>query len=171
MRVNLVGIYAFYSKTSGFRYIGQSVNLERRKKDHLRELTKNSHSAKHFQNIFNKYGQENIEYCVLEYCDPSNLTLNEQKWMDVFKPTGLFNVAPAANTQRGIVYGPDIREKMSASKRGKVTSEETKKKMSLSASGKIRTLQHTINIGLARKGQPGHLHSAESRKKISLANS
>lgn len=164
-----IGIYAFTSKVSGFCYIGQSINLARRKRDHLRELGKDSHKSRHLQFTFNKYGPDQIEYSVLEYCDKDELTANEQKWMDIFRPTGLFNVAPAANTQRGMIYGPEVRERMSASKRGKVASIETRQKISMAAIGRIFSPAHCENIKISKSGKVGRPQSPETKARIALA--
>lgn len=41
------GIYQIYNPINNKRYIGSSINVERRLKEHLRNLEKNRHSNNH----------------------------------------------------------------------------------------------------------------------------
>ena len=46
----MIGIYKIENKVNGKIYIGQSVNIENRWKQHMRELNKSSHK-KHLEKI------------------------------------------------------------------------------------------------------------------------
>ncbi len=49
-------------------YIGQTIDYEKRRKEHIYELNKNIHSNAHLQNAWNKYGQENFTFEIIDYC-------------------------------------------------------------------------------------------------------
>lgn len=49
------GIYQIYNPINNKRYIGSSINVERRLKEHLRNLEKNRHCNDHLQSAYNKY--------------------------------------------------------------------------------------------------------------------
>lgn len=43
------GVYQIYNPINNKRYIGSSINVERRLKEHLRNLKKNTHCNVHLQ--------------------------------------------------------------------------------------------------------------------------
>lgn len=49
------GVYQIYNPINNKRYIGSSINVERRLKEHLRNLKKNTHCNVHLQSAYNKY--------------------------------------------------------------------------------------------------------------------
>lgn len=51
----MAGVYQIYNKETNKRYIGSSINIERRLKEHKRNLKANRHSNQHLQNAWNKY--------------------------------------------------------------------------------------------------------------------
>lgn len=46
----MAGVYQIYNKETNKRYIGSSINIERRLKEHKRNLKANRHSNQHLQN-------------------------------------------------------------------------------------------------------------------------
>lgn len=77
------GIYMYVNKINNKKYIGQSVNLLRRKREHkhrfLNESSKEYNSLIH--RAFRKYGLDNFEYHVLERCSASDLNEREVFWI------------------------------------------------------------------------------------------
>ena len=53
----MIGIYKIENKVNGKVYIGQSVNIKKRWKQHKYELNSNNHVNKHLQASWNKYKQ------------------------------------------------------------------------------------------------------------------
>jgi predicted GIY-YIG superfamily endonuclease len=77
------GIYKFTSKTSGKIYIGSAKNLRKRFVQHRSNLRLNKHHSKHFQNAYNKYGESDFIYSILEELkDMSLLLIREQYYLD-----------------------------------------------------------------------------------------
>jgi group I intron endonuclease len=80
----MVGIYKIVNKTNNKIYVGQSIDIEERWKQHQwkafnsNELAYNSaiHSA------FRKYGLENFYYEVIEECPPEELNEREIYWIE-----------------------------------------------------------------------------------------
>lgn len=68
MTMNKVsGIYTITNKVTGKLYIGESLDIYRRWNDeHIPQLRKNHHYNRELQNDFNKYGEENFSFEVLE---------------------------------------------------------------------------------------------------------
>lgn len=96
MKEAVCGIYSITSKHNGKKYIGQSINIYKRWKDHLRLLKKNKHHSQYLQNHYNKYSIKDLTFEVLEeVSDLTLLTEKEQYYMDLFKSE--FNACPASN--------------------------------------------------------------------------
>lgn len=62
------GIYQIYNPINNKRYIGSSINVERRLKEHLRNLEKNRHCNDHLQSAYNKY-KDVLQFQFLEEMD------------------------------------------------------------------------------------------------------
>jgi group I intron endonuclease len=91
------GIYKIYCNVSGKFYVGSSQELSRRKHHHYNRLRANKHGNPHLQNSYNLYGESNMTFEILEYCDKSLLLDVEQRYIDSYKATGMmFNVASIA---------------------------------------------------------------------------
>lgn len=77
------GIYKFTNNINKKVYIGSSINLRKRFSDHLRLLKINSHHSKHFQSAWNKYGENNFSFEILEIVENSfELLIKEQYYLD-----------------------------------------------------------------------------------------
>ena len=79
-----IGIYAIRNLQNGKMYIGQSINIYGRWKEHLKNLRDNSHYAKYLQHSFNKYGENGFIYGVIEYCSKEELNEREYYWINYY---------------------------------------------------------------------------------------
>lgn len=77
------GIYKL--SIGGHIYVGSSKNLANRLIEHRSDLNHNQHSNQFLQNCFNKYGKDNLEIDILEYCDPEIRFDREKYWIDTLK--------------------------------------------------------------------------------------
>lgn len=104
------GIYIIVSP-KGKVYVGQSVNLRKRKYEHFRLLRSQKHSNKHLQRAYNKYNGD-LEFYVIEYIsDISILTEREQYWMDAFNSYDCgYNQTVAADSSVGITRTEEQRK-------------------------------------------------------------
>lgn len=74
------GIYKIMSISTGKIYIGCSLDVKRRLKDHLSLLKHNKHNNPYLQNHYNKYGVNDLQLSIVELCDhltPFELLLKE----------------------------------------------------------------------------------------------
>ncbi len=76
------GIYEIRNRINGKRYVGSSKELDVRKQTHFNYLREGKHINKHLQFAVNKYGIENFEFNVLEYCEEDYLITLEQWYFD-----------------------------------------------------------------------------------------
>ena len=55
-------IYKIINKVNGKMYIGQTINVSKRIKDHFKELENGTHHSVKLQRAYNKYGKDNFYY-------------------------------------------------------------------------------------------------------------
>lgn len=90
------GIYCIVNIKNSKRYIGSSKNIRQRLWSHRAELRHNKHENAHLQSAWNKYGEHNFDYYILENCGESLLLEREQWYINTLKPE--YNINP--ETQR-----------------------------------------------------------------------
>ena len=100
----MIGIYKITNKINGKIYVGQSIDIEERWKQHeYKAFNTNSNaynSAIH--QAFRKYGVENFEYQVIELCSVEELDEKEIYWidkLDTLSPNG-YNILPGGQKTR-----------------------------------------------------------------------
>lgn len=146
------GTYQIVCKTNGRRYIGSSKNIEGRWKEHLRCLKKGTHTAPHLQNCFNKYGETDFHWGIINICNVDELLVKEQKWLDV--TPSLLNGHLSA-TGRGAPHSEATRRKISETRllRGIKHDDETKKLIGETGRGR-KTSEQTKAL-LSERGKTG----------------
>jgi len=106
------GIYQIRNLINDKIYIGSSENVEYRWKRHRRDLKRNAHHSNHLQNAWNKYGEENFVFEILEKVkDKNNLLEEEQKYIDFLFPK--YNVYTTAGSSRGYLWTKEQKKKIS----------------------------------------------------------
>ena len=85
------GIYAIKNKTNNKLYIGQSQDIKNRWSNHKNRLNNNKHSNKKLQNSWNKYGEENFEFVILEECSQDIINDREIYWISYYNTTNCEN--------------------------------------------------------------------------------
>lgn len=129
------GIYKIRNLTNGKFYIGSTIDFDKRKYDHFRDLKNNNHHSYHLQNAFNKHGEQSFIFEAIEKLEPNKgkLLEREQCWIDSLTPE--YNICKIAGSCLGIKLSDETKQKMSEAQKGKHLSEETKRKMSESKKG------------------------------------
>ena len=90
---NKCGIYQIRNLKNNKMYIGSSFKLYERMLQHFADLRRNDHENTHLQNAFNKYGEQNFVFEVIEFCDKKIQYDIEQYWIDKFKNTNsIYNI-------------------------------------------------------------------------------
>ena len=79
-----IGVYSIVNKLNNKQYIGStSESFRKRWNLHKYHLRNNKHKNSHLQYSWNKYGEENFEFIILEKCDDKNKVLEiEQLYID-----------------------------------------------------------------------------------------
>ena len=138
---NKSGIYRWVNKLNNKTYVGSGLDLSKRVGDYFKksELNRNPrpiHAA------LLKYGYENFNLEILEYCRADELVAREQYYLDLIKPE--YNILTYAYSLLGYKHSPENIAKfklkkisqehkdiLSLTHLGKVVSQETRDKLSL----------------------------------------
>ncbi len=89
------GIYIIKNKVNGKFYVGSSCNCEERFSAHKILLRKGKHHSVVLQRAWNKYGERNFIFKVIEECCAERLLDREQFYIDNFNPH--YNTNPFAD--------------------------------------------------------------------------
>ncbi|HXG67614.1 MAG TPA: GIY-YIG nuclease family protein [Blastocatellia bacterium] len=76
------GVYQILCIPTGKIYIGSTVDLRNRWRQHRWRLRRGDHQNIYLQHAWNKHGEASFEFSVLEYVDASDLLRAEQSWID-----------------------------------------------------------------------------------------
>ena len=79
------GIYEIRNILNNKVYIGSSKDVYERWKKHKNDLKNNNHHSEHLQHAWNKYGENNFKFSIIEECQPENLIIREQYYIDFYK--------------------------------------------------------------------------------------
>lgn len=84
------GIYRIVNNITGDCYIGQTKDLANRKYEHMRLLKNDKHIYTNgerslLQKAWNKYGEDNFTFDVIEYCNIDELDDRERFWVDFYQ--------------------------------------------------------------------------------------
>ena len=78
------GIYTIYCKESNKYYVGQSIDVESRLKQHLRELKANTHINQSLQNDFNLYKETSFIFNKIKDVEEQFLNVMEKYYMEYY---------------------------------------------------------------------------------------
>ncbi|MCD2345816.1 NUMOD3 domain-containing DNA-binding protein [Clostridium guangxiense] len=129
------GIYKITNLVNNKVYIEQSVNIRKRWNQHVLELNKNIHPNIYLQSAWNKYGEINFKFSILE--ETGNLNEAEIKWIKYYSSNNRkfgYNLDGGGNKNKTI--SEETRRKVSEINKGRKRSKETRDKISQSRKGK-----------------------------------
>lgn len=90
------GVYEIRNKINSKRYIGSTIISFTKRLEHHRCLLRNgTHKNTYLQNAWNKYGEDNFEFNILEVVDPHCALEAEQKYLDACEDC--YNINPLAS--------------------------------------------------------------------------
>ena len=86
-REKVSGIYKIVNKVNGKYYVGSSYDIGKRVIRHKRQLKLRNHFNNYLQKSYDKHGEDNFEFVVVECVLPisSELFKVEQKYLDIAK--------------------------------------------------------------------------------------
>lgn len=141
---NNIGIYKITNLINNKFYIGSSSNLKKRLYEHQRELNLGVHTNKHLQSAWNKYGEENFKFEVVETIDDEVFTNKylrdlETKYIQelrCYEDSIGYNFIPGGIGTLNLPCSEEKKKKISNANKGKnawnkgiLMSEEQKEKL------------------------------------------
>lgn len=154
------GIYCIKNLKNSKCYIGLSVDISHRWNSHRHLLRHNKHINKHLQNAWNKYGENNFEFSILEKCPSDKLPQKEMYWIEklnTFKNG--YNSSIGGEGTFGYKFTDEQREKLSNSTKGRVRTSESIEKQK-------KTFQQTLKNGYQIKTKHFQKYNKEKQRKI-----
>lgn len=82
----ICGIYCIENLINHKKYIGSSINIYQRWSNHKSDLRGNRHHNNHLQDAWNKYGENNFKFSIIELCDEAEIKEREQYYLDTLYP-------------------------------------------------------------------------------------
>ena len=109
--MKISGIYQIINKISGDFYIGSSIDLEKRKKEHFRESTWKQNPNKPLYKDMKQYGKNNFLFKPIWLCDPTELKKYEQIAIEKYNPK--YNIIAACTGMSKEEYHKQYRKENS----------------------------------------------------------
>ena len=190
MEKDISGIYLIKNTANGKTYVGSSIGVRERWRQHTKFLKRGDHHCKKLQAAWNEHDADVFEFSILEEVeDPTRerLLAVEQRYMDAFLPA--YNTTLVAGSQPGIRHMEESRAKMrvawkkhwdgteafaqreikriAALKSPEVVAKLSASRKGIKRSAETKAAMSAAAMGNTRgKGNLGHKHSAETIKNI-----
>lgn len=177
------GIYCAIHRDTGACYVGSSINVGRRRRQHLKASRAGKHSC--FAKAVRRYGEDAFDFEILERCERPELLRREEFYIALLGAASAdgFNTRTRACAPYDYKHLPASKDRISAAMKGRILSAATRTRMSASMSGKKkgpmseahrqaiaaglksykRTASHCAAISL---GQTGKKFTPETRQKM-----
>lgn len=155
------GIYCIENLLNSKKYIGQSIDINNRWKHHRSELNNNVHFNDYLQKAWNKYGEDNFHFYVLEFCNIDQLDDLEVYYINLYKTLNRdqgYNLTSGGTYNK--TYSDETRVKISNALKGHDVSLEARSKIS----------KNHADVSGNKNGMYGRRHSEEAKQKVSQAN-
>lgn len=179
---NNIGIYRIINKVNGKFYIGSTstIGFVKRWNKHILDLHNQKHHSIYLQRAWNKYGEKNFKFEILEICNKNDCLSKEQYYLDKFNPN--YNICKIAGSTLGYKFPKSyclrikkLRKGKNNPFYGKTHSEENKIKFSQIIKGKWngnKNPKYKKGYLIEGKNNPfyGKKHSKETKSKISKIN-
>ncbi len=177
-----IGVYMLEHVATGRRYIGKSIDVERRVKAHL---SLNEPNCVRLHNAIAKHGAAAFTWNLLEECaDDADAVEREVVWirsLQTQSPNG-FNLTAGGEGSSGMkrpginvgrALSAETRAKISAGNIGKTIGPETRARMSAAIRGRVparntRPVTPETRAKLSAAGR-GRKHTAETLEKMRQA--
>lgn len=109
------GIYMIKNKENGKVYIGQTNNFKNRFRQHKQSFRRKDHKNKHFQRAWEKYGEENFVFSIIEYCDLDIINERESFWvnkLESYDSLKGYNIMLPSKDKKKFTHNEETKEKL-----------------------------------------------------------
>ena len=167
--MKICGVYKVTHRESGGSYIGKSIDIHRRWREHVRDAETGRYKTR-FYNALRKYGRDAFDWEILCECAVDDLDATEMEQIAIHKMAFvLFNHTPGGDGLRaGSKHSEAANIAKSLRQRGKPHSAEHNRKVSEAQKGKIVPQWIIDKMNAAKAGKTPYF-SPLHRKRISEA--
>lgn len=151
--MKICGIYTITNLINNKIYVGYSDNILQRFKQHLSCLKNSKHDNELLQNSWNKYGEINFIFEILEECNSNYLTSQENYWCNILNTHNRdygFNIQPTRPDGR-MSLSIECRKKISILNKGRKMPESTRQIIIQYHKDHPLTEEHKAKLAEARK--------------------
>ena len=169
MKEKISGIYCIQNIVTNKKYIGQSNNIYYRWRKHKSELNRNVHVNTYLQNSWNKYGQENFKFYIVEKCALELLDEKEIYYVEYYNTLddrfgyNLKTGGQNCNTQ----ITDEVKKKLSESVKASYDNTDLRKRRSDTTKQYWSNPENKKRIIGENNVMFGRKHTEESKKKMS----
>jgi group I intron endonuclease len=140
----IVGIYCIENIINNKKYVGQSINVEKRLKKHFLKLKNGEHENRYLQRSYNKHGENNFTSYLIEECTKEELNNKEIYWIEKLNSYKEgFNLTIGGNGVTGWKADDEFKQHISEITSGEKNpnyghkwTDEMKKRLSFQRKGK-----------------------------------
>lgn len=121
--INKIGVYCLLNNITGDCYVGSSINLYNRLRQHKNSLYKSCHENQILNRSVSKYGIDNFSFKILKYIfiiDKEILSKKEQYYIDILNPK--YNILKDAYRNSSYKHTKEAKEKIRISGIGRITN-------------------------------------------------
>lgn len=170
------GIYGIRNIINNKIYVGKTqVSFGDRWDDHKSKLRNNYHDNSHLQRSWNKYGEYNFEFLILEQINSNDDDIFNQReifWIQYYKSKDLaYNISNGGDGAPGVSLSEEARrvigEKNRQNMLGRKLSSSTKLKMSETHKKRKIPESQIIQVTQLGKSHKGKNKSQETKIRIS----
>lgn len=154
------GVYCIENLINHKKYIGQSVDMEQRWRQHKCELNRGHHDNDYLQKSWNKYGADNFNFYIIELCDVVELDELEVYYIDLYDTLNRdkgYNLTSGGSANKH--YSEEVCKKISKALMGHEVSLETR----------IKVSKNHANVSGKNHPMYGRKHSEGAKEKMRQA--
>ena len=173
MRKDIIsGIYCIENLTTNKKYIGQSRNINDRWYRHRKDLNDGIHDNDYLQKAWDKYGEKDFKFYILECCDDNSLDEKEIYYINLHNT---LDRSHGYNLKSGGQNGGSQVSIYVRKKQSEALKQAYKDNDDLKNKRKNDALQQWSNPEIKEKilgennGMYGKTHTEEARRKMSEA--
>ena len=168
----IIGVYMIENIINNKKYIGQSINIFKRKNQHFNNALNGSKKCCVLYNAIRKYGEDKFKFSILEECSIEELNEKEKLWiknLNTIEPNG-YNLLDGGGEKTKV--HESTKEKISKFQKGRKKTKEEIDKIKAGVQRKYNSGWVSPNKGKKLKGKvlDNLIKRNKSRKGISAWN-
>lgn len=156
------GIYCIENLINGKKYIGQSVDIAARWRTHKSELKRNIHGNDYLQKTWNKYGEDNFKFYILEECKIDIIDDRERYYIILYNTT-------SRDCGYNLESGGHINKTLSSSTRRKISENHADVSGENNPMYGVKMSEESVNKTLSHPNYKNRKFRGEDNHRASIS--